>query len=432
MNDILFSVLINLYQGILMIWFMKKRLIQTIHPMIYDCAFMAAVGGALCLWEFAGLEINDNLIFLLPLTYALLFSDEKWYYPLFWTLVLCAGFLVSENINLQLFQLGKYTLDELYRQSSIRTALVLSANVIITLVLTVLANIRIHSNALSAGAIACFLLTLFTECVVSEALFVLQFQLDPDSPVLLFASLGMLPVMLLTIILYEMLSVVSAQKHLSDMKMRLAQMAQSHREELTTVYTGMLAAQHDLKHRITAAEQLLKASPDEETRRKAAELLKDKDVLNEYLTGNVTVDAILTAKQNTMRKNGIRFHFSYCPLTALPIEEQDFCVLLSNMLDNAIEGAMRIRGNSSPREIKLTFARTWDMFSIICENTADAAAIRQRHGRFLSSKEDPGIHGFGTQSMRQITEAAGGNISFKTIGNSFVVEILLPEAEKRP
>ena len=156
MNDILFSVLINLYQGILMIWFMKKRLIQTIHPMIYDCAFMAAVGGALCLWEFTGLEINDNLIFLLPLTYALLFSDEKWYYPLFWTLVLCAGFLVSENINLQLFQLGKYTLDELYRQSSIRTALVLSANVIITLVLTVLANIRIHSNALSAGAIACF------------------------------------------------------------------------------------------------------------------------------------------------------------------------------------------------------------------------------------------------------------------------------------
>ena len=242
----------------------------------------------------------------------------------------------------------------------------------------------------------------------------------------------MLLVMLLTIILYEMLSVVSAQKHLSDMKMRLAQMAQSHREELTTVYTGMLAAQHDLKHRITAAEQLLKASPDEETRRKAAELLKDKDVLNEYLTGNVTVDAILTAKQNTMRKNGIRFHFSYCPLTALPIEEQDFCVLLSNMLDNAIEGAMRIRENSSPREIKLTFARTWDMFSIICENTADAAAIRQRHGRFLSSKEDPGIHGFGTQSMRQITEAAGGNISFKTIGNSFVVEILLPEAEKRP
>ena len=72
------------------------------------------------------------------------------------------------------------------------------------------------------------------------------------------------------------------------------------------------------------------------------------------------------------------------------------------------------------------------MFSIICENTADTAAIRQRHGRFLSSKEDPGIHGFGTQSMRQITEAAGGNISFKTIGNSFVVEILLPEAEKRP
>ena len=39
MNEILFSVLVNLYQGILMIWFMKKRLIQRKHPLIYDCIF---------------------------------------------------------------------------------------------------------------------------------------------------------------------------------------------------------------------------------------------------------------------------------------------------------------------------------------------------------------------------------------------------------
>ena len=361
--------------------------------------------------------------------YSLLFAEDKWYYSLFWSLALCAGFLISENINLQIFQLGRYTLDELYRKSDIRTAFVLSANVIITIVLSVLANIGRRPYTMPVRAIICFIMTLIMECVVSETLFVLQLQQDHDQPGFLFAGLGMLLSILLTIILFEMMSAVSAQKRMTELKMRTAQLTQAYREELTGIYTGMLAAQHDLKHRIDAAEQLLNASADEQVRRRAAELLKDKDILNEYLTGNVAVDAILAAKQAMMLKHKIDFRFSFCPLNTLPIAEQDFCVLLSNMLDNAIEGVLRLKDETAPRWIKLVFTRTWNMFSILCENSMDSSTIRRQNGRFLSSKEHPEIHGFGTQSMKQITEANGGDICFKADREKFIVEILLPEAE---
>ena len=78
MSNTLFSVMINLYQGFLMIYFMKKRLIWQKHFSVWDAVFVLITGGALCLWEFAGIELNDNLSFVFPLLYSLLFSEEKW------------------------------------------------------------------------------------------------------------------------------------------------------------------------------------------------------------------------------------------------------------------------------------------------------------------------------------------------------------------
>ena len=99
------------------------------------------------------------------------------------------------------------------------------------------------------------------------------------------------------------MTAVSAEKRMSELKLQTAQLTQSHQEELTSIYTAMLAEQHDLKHRINAAEQLLKSESSDDIRSQVAELLKDTKVLNENVTGNAAVDAILAAKQTIMKQS---------------------------------------------------------------------------------------------------------------------------------
>ena len=60
------------------------------------------------------------------------------------------------------------------------------------------------------------------------------------------------------------------------------------------------------------------------------------------------------------------------------MEEADFCVLLSNLLDNAIEGVMRLHAAAQSRAIRLTISRTWDMISIVYQNDVNPATIKRQ------------------------------------------------------
>lgn len=100
-------------------------------------------------------------------------------------------------------------------------------------------------------------------------------------------------------------------------------------------------------------------------------------------------------------------------------------MLLGNLLDNAIEGVMRLPASAPSRNIRLAFSKVWDMLFITCENDADISKIRRQGETFLSTKDQPVLHGFGTENMKQIVRKAGGTIEFETVHNQFTVQIML-------
>ena len=138
---------------------------------------------------------------------------------------------------------------------------------------------------------------------------------------------------------------------------------------------------------------------------------------------------MLASKSAVIDENHIRLRFYPIPLGQLPLPETKFAVLLSNILDNAIEGVMRLPEISESREIELIFSRNWDMFSIICKNDADISTIVRKNNQFISSKTHPNLHGYGTKSMQRTVEEAGGLIEYEIEDNKFVVNILLPMEE---
>ena len=116
-------------------------------------------------------------------------------------------------------------------------------------------------------------------------------------------------------------------------------------------------------------------------------------------------------------------------MNKLPLPERQFIVMISNILDNAIEGVMRLPAGSASKEIKLLLSRNWDIFSIVCENNMDPQTIICNGNTFVSSKKDPAVHGYGTRNIRKIVEDAGGLVDYVIEGQTFTVKILLPMEE---
>ena len=73
-----FEIAINLFQGTLMIFFMKRQSHLRINSRGMDLCFVAAIGFFQTLYLFFPIAIPDTVIFLLPFVYAccLLYTSD--------------------------------------------------------------------------------------------------------------------------------------------------------------------------------------------------------------------------------------------------------------------------------------------------------------------------------------------------------------------
>ncbi|MBQ9838567.1 MAG: sensor histidine kinase [Oscillospiraceae bacterium] len=298
-------------------------------------------------------------------------------------------------------------------------------NAALTVVLNIAARINKVKSIIAKTEMIIFLLMLLLNFVINECFFTARLS-EIDQSALLVGTVCSFILMILTMILYERMTSVAQKQKQSELAAQTAQLISEHQDELKSIYKKMLAEQHDLRHRVAAAEEILSAGTfSEEQMQHIRGLLKERQEERTFLTGNMAVDAILKAKYAVMDNVGIAFEFVEYPLEPLPIPEQDFCMLLGNLLDNAIEGVMRLPASAPSRNIRLAFSKVWDMLFITCENDADISKIRRQGETFLSTKDQPVLHGFGTENMKQIVRKAGGTIEFETVHNQFTVQIML-------
>ena len=88
----------------------------------------------------------------------------------------------------------------------------------------------------------------------------------------------------------------------------------------------------------------------------------------------------------------------------LPVDEINLCLVLSNLLENALEASLRTA--PARRRIELTAYLHGNSLALIqVENTYDGV-IREKDGVFQSSKRKG--DGVGLQSVRHIAEKSGG------------------------
>ena len=106
---------------------------------------------------------------------------------------------------------------------------------------------------------------------------------------------------------------------------------------------------------------------------------------------------------------------------ALPIDEIDMCMVLSNLLENALEASLRTAPGR--RQIEITACVHADRILLIEVENAFDGEVNEKNGIFRSSKRKE--NGIGIQSVTHIAEKNGGTSTFTYQNGTFSAKVML-------
>lgn len=181
-------------------------------------------------------------------------------------------------------------------------------------------------------------------------------------------------------------------------------------------------ARHDIRHHIATLDSLLKAK--EYGRLEAYLRSYQKSLPNDneiQYCAHCSVNAILAYFARQAQDNGITFDVSVKLPAQINLPDHILSVLLGNLLENAIEACLAIRGRSP--KISLNMKAETDTFFLEIENSSSQRSLRDKDGRFLSTKHKG--HGVGLESVKSIVAHYDGLMETTEEENLFCVSLML-------
>ena len=141
-------------------------------------------------------------------------------------------------------------------------------------------------------------------------------------------------------------------------------------------------------------------------------------------TNNVIVDAILNSKYREILDKNIVFIFKINDLAEINICDEDIVVILSNMLNNAIEACEKCLDR---KVIKMKFVKEKDNIIISVRNTYDGELIIKDGEIQTSKRHETDEHGIGIKNIIDIIEKYQGSYAIKNDKNEFYFSIIIPQ-----
>lgn len=200
--------------------------------------------------------------------------------------------------------------------------------------------------------------------------------------------------------------------------------SERHLKEVRGIYMKMRGYKHDFHHHLQALKGQLEAGEVDRALAYIEALdsqLRNVDTL--LRTGNVSLDAILSAKTAQARAEEIEVTVKACVPDTLTLSDVELGILVGNLLDNAIEAC---REAPDRRFIRIYMAMKGKMLYFSMLNSSGEK--RRKKGVLFPSRKD-GIHGFGLHRAQAILEEHGGWCKFNSEDGAFSSEFLVHAVE---
>lgn len=197
-------------------------------------------------------------------------------------------------------------------------------------------------------------------------------------------------------------------------------LTQKYYDEVENMYAKMRGWRHDYRHHIQTMKVHIANGEYVETE-KYLDML-DNDLTNVETvikTGNKMADAILNSKLSLAVQKNINVKAEAKIPVSLTVSELDLCIVISNLLDNAIDACMEL-----PEEKRLIRIYMEMKGSYLYMSVSNAASGEKKKN-FKTSKGEG--HGIGLVRVDKIIEKYSGYLTRASEDEAFTTEVLLPQ-----
>ena len=202
---------------------------------------------------------------------------------------------------------------------------------------------------------------------------------------------------------------------------QLLSMQQQRYESLKASIEEARQARHDLRHQLCQLAALAEEGNLEKIKAYLSDAVSRIPSLELHFCENRAADGVVGYYCALAKREQIPFSVQLDLPECLPVDEINLCLVLSNLLENALEASLRTA--PARRRIELTAYLHGNSLALIqVENTYDGV-IREKDGVFLSSKRKG--DGVGLQSVRHIAEKSGGVSTVTYQDGLFCAKVML-------
>lgn len=180
-------------------------------------------------------------------------------------------------------------------------------------------------------------------------------------------------------------------------------------------------SRHDIHHHINVVYQLAKENKIEQLIEYLEEYNKiDSTKEPMVYCNNSTVDAILNHYILLAKDNGIEVHLNVALPEKLKIRDTDLCIVIGNLLENAIEASKK----EENKRIKLRINRSNEYICMLVSNLYNGE-IKKGHSGYYSRKREFKDTGIGLSSVSAVVEKYDGRMEVDHTNGEFNVFIMM-------
>lgn len=238
-------------------------------------------------------------------------------------------------------------------------------------------------------------------------------------------NLALLLMLLLFYTMFYLMATSLNRNNRLQQENQFLSMQQAQYDNLCTAIAETREARHDMRHHFDVLLSLAARNEWESLEKYLSDVRGSIPNSELNLCENAAVDGIISHYGLLYRKHNIPFSFEFDLPVELPIPEIDLCVVLSNLLENALEASLNT--DTEKRHIKAqAYLHSVNMVLLTVENAFNGT-VKEKNGVFQSSKRKG--EGIGIQSICRIAEKNGGYYRFIYKDGIFCANVML-RAEK--
>lgn len=183
---------------------------------------------------------------------------------------------------------------------------------------------------------------------------------------------------------------------------------------LNEQYMQMERLRHDMKNHLLSLYTLWERGETEKTGTYIKKMLESGNIgINDEVTGNRVIDALLYHKRKQAEMNGICWESNVQIPANFGMDEFDLCVLFGNILDNALHAGSENEG------------RVYRFVNVVSQRVKNSFLLVVKNGTVLEDIKEM-KQGIGMLNIREMVKKYHGIVSTKVEAHVFEISVLLP------